>query len=147
VVEDSEVLTAAVEVASTAATVVAITAVMAAGTTAGHPIVGLMPDQERCTVAHRMACMEALHRHEAPLDRRRAEAPLAMPTWAEVPAHPLQPPTWQPLTRRLPMGSGIPSPTVTRPAAAWAVLLHRRAAPAALDLTWEPVLTARRRAT
>ena len=138
---------AAVEAASTAATAVAITVATVAGTTAGHPTVALMPDLERCTVAHRMACMEALHRHEAPLHRRRAEVLLAMRTRDEAPARPLQPPTWQPLTRRLPMGNGTPLPTVTRPAVAWAVLLHRRVTPAALGLTWEPALTARRRAT
>ena len=142
--EDSEVFTAAVEVASTAATVGAITVDTVAATTAGHPIVALMPDQERCTAVHRMGCMEVLHRHEAPLHRRRAEALLAMRTREEVPARPLQPPARQPHTRRLPMGNGIPSPTVTRLAVAWAVLLHRRAAP---GLTWEPALTARRRTT
>ena len=144
--EDSEVLTAAVEVASTAVTAAGITAGMVVDTTVGHPIVPLMSvDQERCTVVRPMACMEALHRHEAPRDHRRVEASLTIQ--AEVLAGPLQPHTRQTHTVRLPMDSGTPSPTVTRPAAAWAALLHRRAAPAALRLTWEPALTERRRAT
>ena len=131
--EDLEVLTAAVEVASTAG-MVAITAATVAGTTVDHPTVALTPlDQERCTVVHPLGCMEALHRHEAPLDQRRVGALLAMR--AEVSAGPLQLHTRQTHTVRLPMGNGIPSPTVTRPAVVWAVLLQRRTAPGALGLT------------